>query len=299
MSKTVKAFAKINIALNVVGVSDGYHNLDSVVTTVNKYNLVKASKRRDNKILISFTGKYGFIPEKQEETNAYKAAELFIKTFNTTGANIEIKSNLITSSGMGGSSVDVVGVLGAMQKLYKTDADLKPLADSLGSDSGYLLKGGYARLLSRGEEVRYFDSDVKLYFVVIYEDGGVNTKACFDSFDGLGINGNVSNIDSVVEALESGNLDLLDGNVENALCVPAIAINGEVEKNLNALKSLSPRWATMTGSGATVFAVYENVEMALWAEEKLKSQGFNAEMLESYSNKDAKFFDILFDRIIK
>ena len=298
MSKSVKVYAKLNIALNVLGVKEGYHDLDSVVTTVNKYNVIKASKRKDDKILVSFIGKYGFIPERQEETNAYKSALLFKDTFKTKGANIEITVNIPNCSGMGGSSVDIVGVLGVLKKLYKVDGSLKPLADSLGSDSGYLLKGGFARLKSRGEVVEYFESKINPYFVVIYSNTGVNTKDCFKLFDESGNNGVVSDVDGLVKGLIDGDVNCLDGNVKNALFSPAISLNGEVLKNSNALKELSPRWESMSGSGATVFAVYENFEMASWAVDKLKKQGYRAELLETYDYKRANYFDLLFDKLV-
>ena len=298
MSKSVKVFAKLNIALNVLGVKGGYHELDTVVTTVNKYNVIKASKRKDDKIIVSFIGKYGFIPEKQEETNAYKSATLFKNTFNTKGANIEITVNIPNGSGMGGSSVDIVGVLGVLKKLYKVEGSLKSLADSLGSDSGYLLKGGFARLRSRGEVVDFFESNINPYFVTVYSNTGVNTKDCFRVFDESNENGVVSDIESLIKGLESGDITCLDNNMKNALYLPAISLNEEVLKNTNALKNLSPRWQSMSGSGATVFAMYENYEMASWAVDKLKKQGYNAEVLETYDHKRANFIDLLLDNLV-
>ena len=150
---TVKAYAKLNIALNVLGVSEGFHMLDMIATTVNKYDEVKVTKRKDNKILISFVGKYGFIPSKQEDTNAYKAVEAFMQEFKTNGANVEIIRNIPTGSGMGGSSADIVGTLKALKKLYSVKGSIEPIATKLGSDCTYLLKGGFARLTGRGEKV--------------------------------------------------------------------------------------------------------------------------------------------------
>ena len=74
---TRKAYAKLNIALKVVGAENGYHNLDSVCLTVDKYDLITAKKRKDDKILITFTGKYGFIPTFQEDTLTYKAVKVY------------------------------------------------------------------------------------------------------------------------------------------------------------------------------------------------------------------------------
>ena len=84
--------------------------------------------------------------------NVY-TAETFKDAFNTNGVDVTVTRNIPTGSGMGGSSADIVGVLKAMQKLFKIDCDLKPIADSLGSDTGYLLTGGFARLYGRGEIV--------------------------------------------------------------------------------------------------------------------------------------------------
>ena len=77
--KSVKAYGKFNIALNVLGVENGYHNLDSFVCTVDKYDKINLTSRKDKKILVSFTGPYAFIPEDQSTLNAYKAAEKFMK----------------------------------------------------------------------------------------------------------------------------------------------------------------------------------------------------------------------------
>ena len=296
-SVTVKAYAKFNIALNVLGVLDGYHMLDSIVTTVNKYDLVTATKSKDNKILVSFVGKYGFTPPQQEETNAYKAASAFINAFKTSGANIEIVRNIPTGSGMGGSSADIVGVLKALKKLYGVTESIAPLASCLGSDCAYLLKGGFARITGRGEIIESFTCPKKLYFVTIYSNAVVTAKDCFMEFDKLGKRGEVCSIQNLKGILESGNLENLKAGEYNALTESAVLINGEISKNLQALKNLSPSFYAMTGSGSTVFALYENLEMAKWAHSKLKRRyGQSVEILVSHDLKDLSFFDVIFNR---
>ena len=74
-SATVKAYGKINISLNVLGAQDGYHNLDTVVVTVDKYDKVTVTKRKDDKILLNLYGEYGNKPFIQEKFNAYKTAK--------------------------------------------------------------------------------------------------------------------------------------------------------------------------------------------------------------------------------
>lgn len=282
-----KCFGKLNIALKVTGISNGYHDLDSVVMSVDKYDVVTARKRRDDKILVTFVGPYAVTPKIQEETNAYKAAKLFKDTFNTRGVDVTVKVNIPTGGGLGSSSADIAGVLGAMKKLFKIEEDIKPLSDKLGSDSGYLLDCGFARLKGRGDKVERLTSDHKYYFVVIHETSGVLTKDCFALYDKEFSSSSTVDCDKVVEGIINDDLSLVAKHAGNDLYLPAIKLNPQIEKNLNALKQLSPLVLGMTGSGASCFAMYDHYEMATWAESKLKKEyGKNVEVVRFY-NPDA------------
>ncbi len=282
MKASVKAYGKFNIALNVLGLEKGYHLLDSLVCTVNKYDKIIVSKRKDKKILLSFSGRYAFIPKDQSTLNAYKAAEKFIEKFDVNGVDIEIIKNIPDGGGMGGSSTNISGVLNAMKKLYKIKDDVKDIADQLGSDSGYLLEGGFARLTSRGEVVEKLDIKTQLYFVVIHAKSGVNTAECFKTFDNNDFNGKVCDIDEVINSVKNGDILSLKGKELNALTKPAQLLNEEVLYNINKLNELSPIISSMTGSGSTVFCMFETLELALWAVSKLKKEySYRVELLKS------------------
>ena len=290
----VKSYAKLNIALKIVGEKDGYHMLDSIVSSVDKFDVITAKKRKDDKILITFTGKYGFIPKRQADTNAYKAVELFMRKFGTKGADVTVKRNIPTAGGMGASSADIAGVLVALKKLYKVDGDIKPLADKLGSDAGYLLSGGFARIKGRGEIVEKLPIKQDYYYLVIYANSGVNTKDCFafydEKFQGL------SDIDvnATISALSEGNLKALAKVSGNDLYLPASALNEEIKQNLDVLNSLNPDFACMTGSGSTCFSIYKEYEMASWAYCKLKkTYGDRVEILTSFDPNNLSFFERL------
>ncbi len=293
---SVKAYGKFNIALNVLGAENGYHNLDSFVCTVDKYDKIILSSRKDKKILVSFSGEYAFTPKDQSTLNAYKSAQKFIEKFNTNGVNIEIIKNIPDGGGMGGSSTNIAGVLNGMKKLYKIDADVKDIADSLGSDSGYLLDGGFARLTSRGEVVERLNIDTELYFVAIHAKTGVNTATCFKTFDENAFSGEVCNVSEVIDAIKSNNIAVLQNKTLNALTKPATLLNQEIEYNLNKLNELSPIVSSMTGSGSTVFSMYDTVELATWAVSKLKKEfGDRVELLKSYDpNKRTPLEKIFF-----
>ena len=284
MKNRVKAYAKINLSLNLTGVNDGYHILDSVVTTIDLYDTITARARKDDKINVIMRG----IGEGEifgENNNAYKAAELFKKTFNTKGVDITVQKNIPLAGGLGGSSADIAGVLNVLKNVFDIDEDVKPLADSLGSDSGYLLTGGFARISGRGEIVEKIDSLADFWVILVYSESGVNTADCFKEYDKSPSVGALTNNDELVKAIEKGDVVEISKHVSNGLTNPACKLCSEVEKNLTALKNLSPLCASMSGSGSTVFAIFETKELTLWAADKLKKEGYEVEVVKTVTPK--------------
>ena len=101
----VKAYAKINLTLSVTGVKDGYHMLDSIVTSVDLYDAVKVKKRRDGLVSVTMRG-CGSENIPFGSNNAVKAAQAFIEKYSTRGADITVNKNIPVGAGLGGSSAD-------------------------------------------------------------------------------------------------------------------------------------------------------------------------------------------------
>lgn len=242
--------------------------LDTVVTTVSLYDEVILTSRRDDKIVLKTQGSLFSVTE-SFDNNVYKAAELFVRKYGTCGADITLHKFVPVSSGMGGSSADIAATLMGMKRLYSAEnADLKELADALGSDSGYLLTGGYARLTGRGEIIEKLDVDKKLYFVVACAKGGVNTGACFKKFDELPQVTDKPTAQNFIGKLKEG--ALCQSDFYNALYLPAAEINPKVREIYEAMKDRSPIGCAMTGSGSGVFGIYDTRELCDWAATKLK-----------------------------
>lgn len=290
MRTKVKTYAKINLTLNICGETDGFHDIESLVTTIDLCDTVILSARKDDKITLKMRGAGEEIP--QEKNNAFKAAKLFSETFKTGGADIEIVKRIPLAGGLGGSSADAAGVLNAMKKAYDVSEDVKPLADALGSDTGYMLSGGFALISGRGEKVKKIDADTKLHFVLIYGTSGVNTADCYKEFDLSGADGILSDNISAENALKSGDINALCKEVNNALYLPASNLNAEVKGNLDEMRSLSPLCAGMTGSGSTVFGIFETEELCRWAVGKLRNKDFDAEYVTSVNPSEKKLFGI-------
>ena len=126
----VKAYAKVNLTLDITGEADGFHTLDSLVVTVDLFDQISAKKRKDGKIRVFMHG-LGSETIPPEENNAQRAGEAFTARFKTAGADIAIYKNITVGAGMGGSSADAAGVLNALARLYgiADERALKELAD--------------------------------------------------------------------------------------------------------------------------------------------------------------------------
>ena len=282
--KTVRqrAYAKLNLFLDITGTDNGFHLIDTVVTTVDLFDVVILTSRKDKKVVLKTGGSLYSITE-APDNNAYKAASLFIDTFSTCGVDITLKKNIPVGSGMGGSSADIAAVLNGMEKLYRTGKDLKPLADKLGSDSGYMLTGGWARLKGRGEIVEPLDINAKLHFLVITAEGGVNTSKCYAEYDAINEQKPAVSAEGAIAAIKG---DLDPSRFYNALYAPAAIINPKVREAYDFISGLSPRFTLMSGSGSSVFGVFDTVELCQWAQAKAARYYKNVFVLQSLSVKE-------------
>lgn len=267
----VRSYAKINLSLDITGLSYGYHNLDSVVVTVDIADVISVKKRKKDKLVSIAMHGCGSENIPFESNNAVKAAEAFIAKYETCGVDITVWKNIPMDAGLGGSSADVAGVLRALKKLFAVDDDdgIKAIADSLGSDCGYMLYGGYARLGGRGEKVEIIDSNLKLDIGLLIPKSGVSTARCYAKFDELKKEGGKSS-NQACSAIFSGDKFALGNSLNNDLYEPAVSLNGEVLKAYEQLESFSPLGVCMTGSGSAVFAIFENDSFARYAQSRYR-----------------------------
>ena len=283
------AYAKLNLTLDITGAAGGYHTLDSLVTTVDLCDRVTVKRRKDKLSRVFMHGRGEILPE---ENNAQRAADAFSEKFQTPGADVIIHKNIPIGAGMGGSSADIAGVIAGMGAIYDVSdmGAMKSLADTLGSDAGFLLTGGLARLRGRGEVVEPLPF-TKLYFLVVFPRGGVSTPACFARFDELHSEGG-ARTEQAARELAAGNVGWAAKWFGNDLFDAAKTIDPSVEEAYLAAKSFSPLGVSMTGSGSAVFACFENRELCAWA--RSRCRGFRTAIVESVLPQKKRKFTNLF-----
>jgi 4-diphosphocytidyl-2-C-methyl-D-erythritol kinase len=201
-----------------------------------------------------------------EQNNAVKAAEKFIAAYDTCGVDITVYKNIPMGAGLGGSSADVAGVLNGLKKLFNvTDEEgVKRIADSIGSDCGYMLYGGYARIRGRGEKVELLNSRLRLDMCLIIPPTQVATAECYRYFDKLGCKHSPRS-EEVVNALADCDREELGKCLSNALTPPAMHLNDDICKAFDSLKEFAPLGVSMTGSGSCAFALFENEQFCRYA----------------------------------
>jgi len=253
---TQKINGKINLTLDVLGVKDGYHIINSLVASVKITDAVTLYKRNDDKITLIEKGvKVG---GKITDNNAYKSAKAFMEYYKTNGVDIVINKKIPIGSGLGGSSADIAGVLKGMATIYGAKDGVDMLAEKLGSDVNYMLRGGYATISGRGENVALISSKDKFYLILKTEDFSVTAKESYSKYDQV-VNNifNEQGCTSIcAKALMTGESKKLFENAKNDLYLSSKLIKPEIETSVNLLKEFNADYVSMTGSGATTYALY-------------------------------------------
>lgn len=262
MECTVLSPAKLNFTLHITGVADGFHMLDSIVTTVDIFDEVRVRLRVDDKITIAMRGE-GCEGLPEQQNNAYRAAKLFIERYSLCGADISVKKGIPVGAGLGGSSADAAGVLIALCKLHgKPISAAYEAADATGSDTRYMLGGGWARITGRGTQVQPLSCAFSPSFLIIVPPCGVSATQCYKAFDRSG----VTDVPPAGNGVLAGYAELC-GALHNALYAPAAQICPEISAAYAQAAALAG-CACMTGSGSAVFAPFENAELCRSAADK-------------------------------
>ncbi len=273
---TVEAPAKINLTLDITGAEGGFHQIKSFVATIDLCDKLTFKKRKDKKVVVHDKGfKCDCPPEKN---NAYKTANLFIERFKTDGVDIYIKKKIPVGGGLGGSSADIAGTLNGLASLYNVDADLTDLANELGSDSAYLLKGGFKVISGRGDVIENVGGQKELYLLIISDKQGISAGECYKEYDKLE-NKELPCTDQAVKLFLDNDEDFYK-IIKNDLYAPALKHLSHLENKILDLERAGAIKALMTGSGSCVYGIFLDRLSLEIAKKKLKSK-YNKSLIKA------------------
>ena len=279
----LRSYAKINLNLRVEGAQGGYHLLDSVVASIDMFDAISLSKRKDEKVTFQCSD-----PEIEtiayEKNTAVRAARAFMNAFGTTGVDIYVHKGIPVGAGLGGSSADIAGVLCGMKKLYTVSGDVAPIAATLSSDGAYQTVGGFARLAGKGDDATFYESKAFFYAVLVLPETPSSTADVFAEYDRGGYqSGDKALTDEAWIALQSLDVPRLGNALSNDLFAPACVLNPQIKEAYDAVMGLGPIGAVMSGSGSAVVGLFESKELVWWAMSRLKRK-FNCYTVKVLGN---------------
>lgn len=255
----IKAYAKINIALDVVGKrDDGYHLLKMIMQNIDLYDEIIVDKIEKG-ITISCNKK--FVPT-DDRNLAYKAAELFKKTYNIQqGVAIKIKKNIPVSAGLAGGSTDCAAVLKVMNKIFNinaTDEELMELGVKLGADVPYCIKGGTALCEGIGEVLTELSSFKDKIVVLVKPPFAVSTKEVYKKFDLNKVRIH-PRTEELIGAMEKQDVHFVARNMKNLLENVTLREHREILDIKYNMKKYGCIGTMMSGSGPSVFAFFDDM----------------------------------------
>lgn len=268
----VKAYAKINISLDVVGKQDnGYHLLEMIMQNIELYDLIDITKGDSN---IEIKCNIPYIPT-DERNLAYKAAKLFIDTYGIKGGVfINIRKNIPVAAGLAGGSSNAAAVLKAMRDLYQvkvSDEELTKLGVKIGADVPYCFVGGTALCTGIGDIVKPLKPFKNHILVVVKPNFGVSTKEVYGSLDinKINIHPRTEDIISAMERNDLGETAALMKNVLENVTLKKHYVLREIKKDMIRQGALN---ALMSGSGPTIFAFFDDMLKAQRCFERMKER---------------------------
>ncbi|MFA6866690.1 MAG: hypothetical protein WCR54_04150 [Clostridia bacterium] len=243
----IKAYAKVNLILNINGIYENRHLLDSIISQIDIYDTIRLEKNTENIVEIKYINK-DFCPNND---TAFKMATLIKNNYNLSGVSISIIKNIPVGAGLGGSSADAAGVAMGMQKLFDLDVLPPQLLLQVGSDVPSMYLGGDVRIQGLGDKCTKVLLP-KLYKIILLENEGVSTKASYDLYDEVG--GDNYSVDEFLKALFEKKAFFV-----NALEKASSLLNENIAKNKALLLSCG-FMSCMTGSGSAVVGYSYNKE---------------------------------------
>lgn len=265
MTVRIQAYAKINLHLDVVGLrEDGFHNVVTVLHSLSLCDIVDVELSDGGDIVIE-CDKVG-VPL-DEKNIAHKAAKFFFDSLGRrSGVVIRIKKNIPMAAGLAGGSADGAAVLIGLNKLFEepfSSNELCEIGARLGADVPFCILCGCAYSEGRGDLPQSLPTLSRdMIFVVACGGEGVSTPRAYamldDAYNSFA-DYRPESVDNIIGAIGRNDFDALAGSLFNIFEAP---ISNEREA-LGEIKKImldcGARAAMMSGSGPSVFGMFEKM----------------------------------------
>lgn len=271
----VKAFAKLNLSLDVLGKRpDGYHDMKMVMQSITLSDDITVVDNDGQGIRVS--SNVGFLPT-NEKNLAVAAALRFYESLGKEARSVDLslEKSIPVCAGMAGGSSDAAAVLRALNEMEGRPYDVMELAkvgEKVGSDVPYCVLGTTALAEGRGEVLTTLPSLPKCWVVVCKPDFPVSTPELFGKIDRCKVRCR-PDTDGMIRALEQGDLEGVARRMYNVFeDVLPERQRSRVRDIKNTLIQCGALGANMSGTGPTAFGLFEDETAAREAYAQLSEQ---------------------------
>ncbi len=267
----LRAMAKINLGLDVVRRrEDGYHEVRMIMQTIRMYDTLELTATEDTGITVKTNLKY--LPV-NEDNLVYKAAKLLMEEFHVSrGLKIRLEKHIPVAAGMAGGSSDAAAVMVGVNRLFRLGLSKKELMErgvKIGADVPYCILRGTALAEGIGEQLTPLTPAPDCHVLIAKPPISVSTKFVYENLhlDQLETHPDIDGIRSAIEAGDLHGMVARMGNVLETVTIPAYPQIGQIS---SLMKENGALGAMMSGSGPTVFGIYDDERKAMAAKEVLK-----------------------------
>lgn len=268
----IKAYAKVNLGLDVLRrLPNGYHQVKMVMQSIGLYDELTLERTAGG---ISIAADAPGLST-GEDNLIYKAAKLMQDKYGSFGLRVHLRKNIPIAAGMAGGSTDAAAVMKGINHLYCLGLPLSQLMEdgvSIGADVPYCILGGTALAQGIGEDLTPLPPLPFCHILIAKPDISVSTKYVYEHLDARGIEAH-PDIDGMVQAIRAQHLDgVLErmGNVLETVTVPAHPVIAKIKRRMMELGAAN---SLMSGSGPTVFGIFQGEDRARAALGQLRQEG--------------------------
>lgn len=266
----MKALAKVNLGLDVIRRrEDGYHEVKMIMQTVRLYDRIILEKTQQG---IFMETNLSFLPV-NEQNIAYRAAKMLMDEFHIQGGlHIKIDKHIPVAAGMAGGSTDGAAVLYGVNKIFELGLTKRQLMErgvKLGADVPYCIMRGTVLSEGIGEILTPVPSLPDCHILIAKPPVSVSTKHVYENLKLDKIEKH-PDIDGMVEALRMEELHGVTQRMENVLETVTIPEHPEIQQIKDLMIKEGALNALMSGSGPTVFGIFDDREKGMRARDLLR-----------------------------
>lgn len=258
LSETIKSNAKINLSLDVLNLrEDGYHNIDSIFQEISLHDIISISINKTSEIKVSTN--VSNIPN-NEKNIAFKAAKVYLEHIQEKRLGIEIfiDKKIPSEAGLGGGSSNAANVLTTLDKLLNFNIpkdDILKLSSKIGADVPFFLTGGICHITGIGEQITQLKNMSKFNVLVAKGANGISTASAYKKIDAL-TNRCHHDTAEILNAISKNDIFSLSKECLNTF--ELVTEDTDVFKIKNIMINNGAIFSLLSGSGSSVFGIFEN-----------------------------------------